>query len=125
MCVRMLSLVAHAVEYKMIVGVHNTVNVRCMWEVAASSYGMVDVGACYTVVTERHAGGFTMFAWYGKCRRPQHCLCLIGTWGGALPYLSGMGVDDAHNTVGKMSAPTTLLAFCHVREVAGYYPAGV
>ena len=45
--------------------------------------------------------------------------------GGALPYLSGMGVDGTHNTVGKMSAPTTLLAFCHVREVAGYCPAGV
>ena len=29
----MLSLVAHAVGYKMIVGVHNTVDVRCMWEV--------------------------------------------------------------------------------------------
>ena len=32
----MLSLVAHAVRYKMIVGAHNTVNVRCMWEVASS-----------------------------------------------------------------------------------------
>ena len=48
-CVRVISLVAHAIGYKMIVGAHNTVNVRCMWEVAASSYGMVDVGACYTV----------------------------------------------------------------------------
>ena len=45
----MLSLVAHAVGYKMIVGAHNTVNVRCMWEVALSSSGMVDVGACHTV----------------------------------------------------------------------------
>ena len=36
-----------------------------------------------------------------------------------------MGVDGAHNTVGKMSAPTTLLGFCHAREVAGYCPAGV
>ena len=31
--------------------------------------------------------------------------------GGALPCLSGMGVDGAHDTVGKMSAPTTLLEF--------------
>ena len=31
--------------------------------------------------------------------------------GGALPWLSGMGVDSVHNTVGKMSAPTTLLGF--------------
>ena len=45
--------------------------------------------------------------------------------GGALPHLSGMGVDGAHNTVGKMLAPTTLLAFCHVREVVEYYPAGI
>ena len=45
----MLSLVAHAVRYKMIVGAHNTVNVRCMWEVASSSFGMADISACHTV----------------------------------------------------------------------------
>ena len=45
--------------------------------------------------------------------------------GGALPYLSSMGVDGAHNTVVKMSTPTTLLGFCYVREVIGYYPIGV
>ena len=48
-CVRMLSLVAHAVGYMMIVGAHNTIYVRCMWEVASSSSGMIDVGACHTV----------------------------------------------------------------------------
>ena len=58
----LLSLVAHAVGYKMIVGTHNTVNVRCMWEVASSSSGMADVGARHTIDAERHAGGFTMFA---------------------------------------------------------------
>ena len=47
--VRMLSLVAHAVGYKMIVGAHNTINVRCMWKVASSSSSMADVGACHTV----------------------------------------------------------------------------
>ena len=62
-CVLMLSLVAHAVEYKMTVGTHNTVNVICIWEVASSSSGMADVGACYTVDAQRHVGGFTMFAW--------------------------------------------------------------
>ena len=66
----MLSLVAHAIGYKMIVGAHNTVKVRCTWEVVSSSSDMADVDTCYTVVTERHAGGFTMFAWHGKCRRP-------------------------------------------------------
>ena len=47
--VHVLSLVAHAVGYKMIVGTHNTVNVRCMWEVTLSSSGMVDVGAYHTI----------------------------------------------------------------------------
>ena len=66
-CVRMLSLVFYAVGYKMIVGAYNTVNVRCMWEVASSSSGMEDVSACHTVDARRHVGVFTMFAWYGKC----------------------------------------------------------
>ena len=66
----MLSLVAHAVGYKMIVGAHNTVNVRCMWEVASSSSGMADVGACHTVDAQRHARGFTVFVWYGSLRVP-------------------------------------------------------
>ena len=69
----LLSLVAHAVGYKMIVGAHNIVNVRCMWEVPSSSSSMADVGACHTVDAQRHIGGFTMFTWYGKCRHPQHC----------------------------------------------------
>ena len=58
----MLSLVAHAIRYMMIVGGHNTVYVRCMWEVVSSSSGMADVGACHTVDTQRNARGFTMFA---------------------------------------------------------------
>ena len=45
--------------------------------------------------------------------------------GGALSYLSGMRVNGAHNTVGKISAPTTLFGLCYAREVAGYCPAGV
>ena len=50
--VRMLvSLVTHAVGYKMVAGVHNTVVVRCMWEVLSSPTR------------------------YGKCRRPQHYGC--------------------------------------------------
>ena len=47
--VHMLSFVAHTVGYKMIIGAHNTVYVRCMWEVALCSSGMADVGACHTV----------------------------------------------------------------------------
>ena len=45
----LLSLVAHAVGYKTIVGAHNTVDARCMWEVASSSFGVADIGACHTV----------------------------------------------------------------------------
>ena len=45
----MLSLVAHAIGYKMIVAAYNTVNVRCTWEVASSSSDMADVGVCHTV----------------------------------------------------------------------------
>ena len=55
---------------------------------------------------------------------PTTLLMPRGMWGGALPCLSSMGVDGAHNTVGEISAPTTLLGFCHAREVAGYHPAG-
>ena len=62
----LLSLVAHVVGYKIIVGAHNTINVRCMWEVPSSSFGMADVGAYHTVYSHRHVGGFTMFAWYGN-----------------------------------------------------------
>ena len=54
----MLSLVAHAIGYRMIVGAHNTVNVRCMWEVTSSSSGMTDVGAYHTVDIQRHAWSF-------------------------------------------------------------------
>ena len=57
----LLSLVAHAVGYKMVIGAHNIVYVRCMWE--------------------------------------------------ALPCSPGMEIDGAHNTVGQMSAPTTLFGF--------------
>ena len=60
--VHMLCLVAHAIGYKMIVGAHNTVVVRRVWEVVSSSSGMADVGACHTIDTQRHAKGFTMFA---------------------------------------------------------------
>ena len=53
------SLVAHAIEYDTITGAHNTVHAQmCL-------------------------AGFTVFAWYGKCRRLQYCKTNI----------------DIHNTV--------------------------
>ena len=43
--VRMLSLVAHAVGYKMIVDAHNTIYARRMWEVLPHSQCMANDGA--------------------------------------------------------------------------------
>ena len=82
----LLSLVAHNVGFKMMVGAHNTVVVRRMWEVLWYSPCMVNDGAHNTIDAQKYVGG-------------------------TLPCLSGMGVDGAHNTVGQMSAPTTLLGF--------------
>ena len=62
----LLSFVAHTVGYKIIVGAHNTVNVRCMWEVPSFSSGMVDANAYHIVDAQRHVGVFTVFAWYGS-----------------------------------------------------------
>ena len=68
------SLFAHTIRYKMMVGAHNTVVVRRMCEVLPYSPCMVDDDAHNTVDVQRHVGG-------------------------ALPCLSGMRVDGAHNTV--------------------------
>ena len=62
----LLSLVAHAVGYKIIVGAHNTVYVRRMWEVLPCSPGMANDGAHNTVDAQTHVEGFTMFTWYGN-----------------------------------------------------------
>ena len=63
----LLSLVAHAVGYKMMVGAHNTVVVRRMWEVLPYSPCMVDDGAHNTIDVQRHVGGsLTAFVWYGS-----------------------------------------------------------
>ena len=51
-CIRvLLSLVAHAVGYETVIGAHNTVYVQT------------------------HLVGSIVFAWYGKRRRLQYCLC--------------------------------------------------
>ena len=64
--VRLLSLVAHAIWYKMIVGAHNTVYARRTWEVLPYSPCMSNDGANNTADAQRHVGGFTVFAWYGS-----------------------------------------------------------
>ena len=53
-CVResacmLLSLVAHAAGYKTVIGAHNTVYVRHMWQALPCSPGMADDGAHNTV----------------------------------------------------------------------------
>ena len=101
----MLSLVAHAIGYKMIVGGHNTVDV--------------------TVECQMHVGGCVRFLRVWQTSTPTTLLipggmqgvlpCLPGTVnadahntvdgqrhvGGALPCLSGMGINGAHNTIGE------------------------
>ena len=52
----LLSLVAHTVGYKMMVGTHNTVVVRRMWEVLPYSPCMVDDGVHNTVDVQKHVG---------------------------------------------------------------------
>ena len=62
----LLSLVAHAVGYRMMAGAHNTVCVRRMWEVLPYSLCMANDGAHNTIDAQRHVGVFTVFTWYGN-----------------------------------------------------------
>ena len=62
----LLSLVAHAIEYKMMVGAHNTVVVRRMWEVLLYSPCMVNDGTHNTVDVRGMWGSLTVFVWYGS-----------------------------------------------------------
>ena len=55
-----------SIGYKMIVGAHNTVYARRMWEVFSHSPSMANDGAHNTIDAQRHVGGFTVFAWYGS-----------------------------------------------------------
>ena len=47
----LLSIVAHAGGYKIMVGAHNTVDVtvECQMHVMSSCSGMADIDICYTV----------------------------------------------------------------------------
>ena len=76
----LLSLVAHAGGYRMMVDAHNTVG--CQMHVGG-----------YVVLR-----GFTMFIRYGKSQRPQHYRCPEACGGS----LTVWGFNGAHNTVGEM-----------------------
>ena len=54
----LLGPIAHAVGYKMMVGAHNTVCVRRMWEVLPYSPCMANDDVYNTVNAQRHVGGF-------------------------------------------------------------------
>ena len=109
----LLSLVAHASEYRRMVDAHNTIGCRLymggyvvlfrVWQMSTPAY---------TVDAQRHVRSFTMFTRYGKSGRPQHCRCPEACGG---PYR--MRVNGAHNTVeGNVGAYNTVC----VRTVAEY-----
>ena len=67
----LLSLVAHASGYRMMVGAHNTVGCRMhvrgyvvlfwVWQISVPTY---------TVDSQRHVRSLTMFTRHGKFQRP-------------------------------------------------------
>ena len=62
----LLSLVAHAGGYRMMVGTHNTVGCRMhVGGFYCHSPCMANDGAHNTIDAQRHVGGLTVFAWYG------------------------------------------------------------
>ena len=69
-------------------------------EVALSSSGMTDVGACHTVDTRGMQGVLPCSS--GTVNTGAHnTVDALEAHGGALLYLSGMGVNGTHNTVGE------------------------
>ena len=70
----LLSLVAHAGGYRMMVGAHNTVG--CQMHMGGSVVlvwvWQMSIPA-YTIDAQRHVRSFTMCTRYGKSRCPQHC----------------------------------------------------
>ena len=65
----LLSFVAHAGGYKMMVGAHNTIDVTIECQ--------MHVGGCVVFFKEGRCRClphyFIMFTWYGKYRCPQYC----------------------------------------------------
>ena len=69
----LLSLVAHASGYRMMVGAHNTVGCRMHVGGCVILFSMANAGAHNTVDAQRHVRSFTMFTQYSKFWCPQHC----------------------------------------------------
>ena len=59
------SLVAHAVGYETVVGTHNIIYVRRMWQALPCSPGMAKVGAYNTVCTLTRLEGCIVPIWHG------------------------------------------------------------
>ena len=60
-----LSLVSHAVGYKTVVGAHNTVYVKRMWQALPCSLGTANVGVYNIVYTLTRLEGCIVPIWYG------------------------------------------------------------
>ena len=59
------SLVAHAVGYETVVGAHNTVYLRRMWQALPCSPGTAKVGTYNTVYTLTRLEGCIVSVWHG------------------------------------------------------------
>ena len=59
------SLVAHAIGYEAVIGTHDTVYVRRMWQALPCSPGATNVGAYNTVCTLTHLEGCIVPVWHG------------------------------------------------------------
>ena len=66
----LLSLIAHTIGYKTIVSAHNTIDVRCMWEVASSSPCRANDGAYNTVGVQKHGGSLTVLVMVWELMAP-------------------------------------------------------
>ena len=59
------SLVAHAIGYEMVIGAHNTVYVRRMWQALPCSPGMANVDAYNIVCILTRLEGCIVPVWHG------------------------------------------------------------
>ena len=83
-CIRPLpSLVTHAIGYRMAAVTGHTIYAAitqlfmlcCIWQAAQCSPGTANDGVHNIVYALTRLAGYTVFAWYGKRRHSQYCLC--------------------------------------------------
>ena len=76
----LLSLVAHVVGYKMVVGAHNTVYVRRLWQVLPCLPGTANVGAYNTVCTLIRLEGCIVHVWHDLMAPSGRCAGYGRVW---------------------------------------------